>query len=156
MEKTIPKGVFAFRVKIGEYEVEISGEHGEVLSTIKDLPDLMNEVQKAFEASKPKTKATITVKTQAKKGKAKAQKYPQIYNPESCSEAILGLLATDWGKWRPRTVDELKEALKANGLEYPGRTLAGVLLSLVNKGQVKRWRTDDGCVYILAEEEILA
>jgi hypothetical protein len=50
----------------------------------------------------------------------------------------------------------LKEALKANGLRYPGRTLAGVLLGLVRKGEVKRWKTDAGCVYILAEEEVLA
>ena len=96
------------------------------------------------------------MKTQAKKGKTHSQKYPKIYHPESCSEALLGLLATDWGRWRPRTVDELKEALKANGLEYPGRTLAGVLLGLVNKEKVRRWRTDAGCVYILAEEEVLA
>ena len=116
----------------------------------------MTEVHKAFKATKPKTKATITVKTQAKKGKTQTQKYPKIYHPEDCSEALLSLLATDWGRWRPRTVDELKEALKANGLEYPGRTLAGVLLSLVNKEKVRRWRTDSGCVYILAEEEVLA
>ncbi len=156
MEKTTPKESFAFRVKIGEYEVEISGKHEEVLTTIKELPNLMAEVHKAFEATKPRTKATITVKTKAKKKKIQSQKYPEIYHPESCNEAILSLLATDWGKWRPRTLDELKEALKANGLEFPGRTLAGVLLSLVNKRKVKRWRTDAGCVYILAEKEVLA
>jgi hypothetical protein len=30
------------------------------------------------------------------------------------------------------------------------------LLGLVRKGTVKRWKTDAGCVYILAEEEVLA
>lgn len=152
----MPKESFAFRVKMGEYEVEISGERGEVVNTIKELPNLMAEVHKAFEASKPKTKATITVKTEAKKGKTQVQKYPKILRPESCREAISSILGTDWGKWRPRTVDELRQALKANELNYSGRTIAGVLLSLVNKGEVRRWRTDSGCVYILAEEEVLA
>lgn len=154
--KTIGKGSFAFRVKIGEYEVEISGEHEEVLRTIKELPNYMTEVRKAFQTTEPRTKATITVKTQAKKGKAQTQKYPKIYHSEECNEALLNLLATDWGRWRPRTVEELKGALKANGLEFPGRTLAGVLLSLVNQEKVRRWKTDAGCVYILAEEEVLA
>ncbi|MGC9346450.1 MAG: hypothetical protein ACP5ER_06660, partial [Candidatus Bathyarchaeales archaeon] len=58
--------------------------------------------------------------------------------------------------WRPRTFAELKEALKANGLRYPGRKLAGVLLGLVKNGKVRRWKTDAGHVYILAEEKILA
>lgn len=154
VERT-PKGDFAFRVKMGEYEVEIDGEREEVLKTIKELPNLMVDVYKAFEVSKPKTKATPTVKRATEKEKTSAQKYPNIINPGSCSEAILSILATDWGRWRPRTVDELKKALKANELQYPGRTLAGVLLGLVNKGKIRRWRTDAGCVYILAEEDIL-
>lgn len=149
------KGGFALRVKIGEYEVEINGEREEVMETIKELPSLMADVHKAFEVSKPKTRATLTVKRAAGKEGAPAQRYPEILRPEGCGEAILRILATDWGKWRPRTVDELKAALKANGLEYPGRTLAGMLLGLVNKGRVRRWRTDNGCVYILAEEEAL-
>lgn len=148
-------GDFALRVKMGEYEVEIDGGHEEVLKTIKELPNLMVDIYKAFEASKPKTKTPPTVRKAAEKEKTSAQKYPHIVNPGSCSEAILSVLATDWGRWRPRTVDELKKALKANGLQYPGRTLAGVLLGLVNKGKIRRWRTEAGCVYILAEEDIL-
>ena len=147
---------FAFRVKIGEYEVEINGSREEVLKTIKELPGLMADVYKALESSKPKTTATLTVKTAAAKKEAPAQKYPRILRTKSCSEAILRILETDWGKWRPRTVVELKEALKANGLRYPGRTLARVLTGLVKKRKVRRWKTDAGYVYILAEEEVLA
>lgn len=154
--KRMSKGSFAFRVKMGEYEVEINGDREEVLKTIRELPSLMAEVYRAFEASKPKTKATLTVKTAAAKEEAPVQKYPKILHVKSCSEAILNVLATDWGEWRPHTVTELKEALKANGLKYPGRTLAGVLTGLVKKGKVRRWKTDAGYVYILAEEEVLA
>jgi hypothetical protein len=156
MVKSASKGSFAFRVKMGEYEVEITGECEEVLKTIRELPSLMVNVHKAFEVSKPKTMATLTVKKAAAKKETPVQKYPKVLRAESCGEAVLNVLETDWGKWRPRTIGELKEALKANGLRYPGRTLAGVLLGLVRKGTVKRWKTDAGCVYILAEEEALA
>lgn len=153
--KRVAKGGFAFRVKIGKYEVEINGERGEVLETIRELPGLMTDVYRAFESSKPKTKATLTVKTATAKEETPAQKYPRILRAKSCSDALLKILESDWGKWRPRTIGELKDALKANGLRYPGRALAGVLLGLVKKGEVKRWKTDAGCVYILAEEEVL-
>lgn len=149
-------GNFAFRIKIGEYEVEINGDHGEVLKTIKELPDLMADIYKALENFKPKTKATLTVKKAATKKETPVQKYPKISRVEDCGEAILNILETDWGKWRPHTFAELKEALKANKLEYPGRTLAGVLLGLVKKRKVRRWKTDAGYVYILAEKEALA
>jgi hypothetical protein len=150
------KGSFAFRVKMGDYEVEVNGEREEVLRTIKELPSLMADVYKAFEVSKPKATATLTVKTTAVNEEAPRQKYPKISHAESCSDAILSILATDWGKWRPRTIGELKQVFKANGLHYSGRTRAGVLTGLVRKGKVRRWKTDAGYVYILAEEEDLA
>jgi len=151
------KGVFGFRVRMGDYEVEINGDREEVLKTIKELPSLMADVYKAFEVSKPKTTATLTVKTAAaKEEEASVEKYPKILRVKSCGDAVLKVLETDWGKWRPRTIGELKEALKSNGLRYPGRTLSGVLLGLVRKGKIRRWKTDAGCVYILAEEEVLA
>jgi hypothetical protein len=147
---------FVFRVKVGEYEVEDCGAREEVLKTVRELPGLMVDVQKGFENLRAKTTATLTVKTAAAKEEAPMQKYPKIPRTENCVEAILRILETDWGKWRPRTLAELKEALKANNLRYPGRTLAGNLLGLVKKGTVRRWRTDEDYVYILAEKEVLA
>jgi hypothetical protein len=151
--KKMQRGSFAFRVKMGEYEVEINGDHEDVLNTIKEMPRLMADVHKAFESFKPKTTATLTVKKAATKEKAPARKYPEILRAKSCGEAILKVLETDWGKWRPRTVSELKEALKANDLRYQGRTFSGVLARLVKRGKLRRWKTDAGYVYILAEEE---
>ena len=152
----ISHGSFGFRAKVGEYEIEINGNREEVLKTIEDLPSLMNNVHKAFESVKPKKVATLTVKTEATKDeKTPSQKYPRISPTEHYDEAVLRLLETDWGKWRPRTIDELKEALKANGMDYPGRTLAAVLMGLVKKEKIRRWNTDAGNVYILAEKEAL-
>lgn len=148
-------GSFGFRVRMGEYEVEVCGSREDVLRTIEELPSLMGCVQKAFEGVKPKTVATLTVKKEVPKEEAGAQKYPKIVATEDCGEAVLRVLETDWGKWRPRTMDELKEALTANGLDFSGRVLAGVLFGLVRQGRVRRWKTDAGNVYILAEKESL-
>lgn len=147
---------FAFRVKIGEYEVEIKGTREEVKKTIEELPTLITNVNKAFEIVKPKTVATLTIKTGTAKEETHTQKYPKISPTENCDEAVVRILETDWGKWRPRTLDELREALQANGLNYSGRVLAGVLMGLVKKGKIRRWNTDAGFVYILVEEEALA
>jgi hypothetical protein len=150
-----PEG-FAFRVKLGEYEVEIRGTHDEVTKTIENLPNLITNVNKAFEIAKPKTVATLTVKTEAPPKaapKALAQAYPRIASPANCEEALLRILETDWGKWRPRTMEELQEAIKANGLKYPGRTLGVTLDALAEKGMARRWKTNTGFVYILAEEK---
>jgi len=151
---------FAFRVKFGEYEVEIKGAHEEVIKTIENLPSLVANVNKAFEIAKPKTVATITVKTEPTPKEAPkagvevpAQSYPKIASPASCEEAVLRFLETDWGKWRPRTMEELRDAIKANELKYSERILGATLDTLAEKGKVRRWNTNTGFVYILAEEK---
>ena len=141
---------------MGEYEIELNGNREEVIKTIEDLPNLMNNVHKAFETAKPRKVTTLTVKTEApKEEKTPSQKYPRISPTENYDEAVLRILETDWGKWRPRTIDELKEALKANGMDYPGRMLAAVLMGFVKQEKIRRWNTDAGNVYILAEKETL-
>ncbi|MFB3889314.1 MAG: hypothetical protein ACE14S_07465 [Candidatus Bathyarchaeia archaeon] len=149
---------FSLRVKIGEYEVELRGTREEVLATVENLPDLIVNINKAFEPIKPKTVATITVKTaEAPKPEnvpeVPAQNYPRIAATESAEKAVLGILESDWGKWRPRTIEELKEAVKANDLKHTDRVLTSALDTLAKKGMVRRWNTNTGFVYILAEEK---
>lgn len=149
---------FSFRVKIGEQEIEIKGTHEEVTKTLENLPNIITNVQKAFEIIKPKTIATLTVKTepapQAKEAlKTPIQSYPKITDVTSCEDAVLRLLETDWGKWRPRTMEELNDAIKANKLKYTPHTLESTLNKLADKGMVRRWNTNTGFVYILAEEK---
>ena len=144
---------FTLRVKLGEYEVEIGGTRDDVLKTIEDLPSLINDVHRAFDSVRPKKVATLTVKTEGMHEKTASEKYPEIPAAETCNEAVQRLLETDWGKWRPRTLEELRGALKANGLEHQARMLAAVLLDLVKQEKIRRWNTDAGYVYILAEKE---
>ena len=129
---------FSFRVKMGKHEIEISGTWEEVIKTIEELPSLMASILKAFESTKNVRTASKSV----------TSTYPSIFS-SSCSEAVLQLLGTDWGK-QSRTLTELGEALKANALHYPSTTISGVLAWLVRKNKIKRWKTDKGYVYVLA------
>jgi len=106
---------FSFRVKMGKHEIEISGTREEVIKTIEELPSLMASISKAFESTKNARTASKSV----------TSTYPSI-SSSSCSEAVLQLLGTDWGK-QSRTLTELGEALKANALHYPSTTISGVL-----------------------------
>jgi hypothetical protein len=50
-------------------------------------------------------------------------------------------------------MEELKDAMKANKIKYTKRSLAETLNKLTAKGMVRRWNTNTGFVYILAEEK---
>ena len=151
---------FSFRVKSGDYEVEISGTRKEVLGALDDLPTLMAKVLKGVEEAKLKATAssspkplTVRVTSPSASPSVAAQSIPipSIPSAKQFSQSILSLLETDWGRWRPRTMPEITEALKANAIHYPATTLSGVLTWLVKRGKVRRWKTDEGYVYILAE-----
>jgi DNA-binding HxlR family transcriptional regulator len=53
-------------------------------------------------------------------------------------------------------VEELKEAMRANRLQYSDRVLSETLNALANRGMVRRWNNNTGLVYILAEEKSLS
>ncbi len=134
---------FSLRVKFGRHEIEISGTREEVIKTIEELPRLVANVSKAFDS----VNINVTPRQSA------SALYPAISPSANCSEAVLKLLETEWGKQQPRTLPELAEAMKANALHYPSTTLSGVLVWLVKKGRIKRWKTDRGYVYALAGKE---
>ena len=128
-------------MRFGDFEVEISGSRDEVFRTVEMLPSLMADVSKAFEVAKT-SKPTSNVAVSA---------FP-IVSGSNCSEAVLKLLESDWGK-EPKTLPELVDALKANALHYPSTTLSGVLTWLTKKGKVKRWKTDKGYAYTIVRKE---
>jgi hypothetical protein len=129
-------------VRYGDFEVEICGSRDEVFKTVEMLPSLMANVSKAFEVAKTSKPASSNITDST---------YP-VVSGSNCSEAVLKLLESDWGK-EPRTLPELVDALKANALHYPSTTLSGVLAWLTKKGKVKRWKTDKGYVYSYVRKE---
>ncbi|UCH31653.1 MAG: hypothetical protein JSV05_09230 [Candidatus Bathyarchaeota archaeon] len=147
---------FSFRVKVDQNEIEISGKKEDVLEVVKDLPKLLEGISKAFNPPDSSVtndqKKPLTVRLTSSKP-APPKMYPSIKKAKNCSQAVLKLLKTEWGAWRPRTMSEIIEALKANAIHYPSTTLSGVLSWLVKKGKVRRWKTDAGYVYILTDKE---
>ncbi len=147
---------FSFRVKINQNEVEISGTQKEVTKTISELPKLMESISKAFaqvDSKAPIEEPPVKVRVTSPSAAPSEKMYPSIRKAKKCSQAVLMLLETEWGAWRPRTMSEIVKALKANAIHYPSTTLSGVLSWLVKRGKVRRWKTDAGYVYILSEKE---
>lgn len=153
---------FLFRVKTGEHEVELRGAHQEVIKTLERLPELIAKVNQAFECAKPKTAANPVVKLaeepklEAKQIENPTQKMPKIAITENVDHAALRILESEWGKWRPRTEAEMKEVLQASALRFSDRAFSGALEALSKKGMVRRWNTNSGSVYILAEKNTKA
>ncbi len=145
---------FSLRVRLGRCEVEISGSREEVLKTVEDLPNLVAAISEAFAGAGVEVSNASTVEPASSVSSSGSVPvsvvYPSIQSSGNCSDAVLRLLETDWGRATPRTLPELIEAMKANAGHYPATTLSGVLNWLVKKGRVKRWKTDKGYVYVLS------
>jgi len=128
---------FTLRVRIGDQEVELGGTREEVMAALEDLEKIINKVSNAFGSD-----SRAVEKIMADKPSSKAV-YPLISQTPKCSEAVLNLLRTDWGK-EPRTLSELKEGMGANAIHFPSSTLSGTLNWLVKKGKLRRWKGESG------------
>lgn len=149
---------FSLRVRLGQCEVEISGCKEDVLKTIEDLPTLVTVVSEAFAQSGANINSQNAQSNQLSASVASRSAgatYPSIQGSGNCSDAVLHLLETDWGRSTPRTLPELVEAMRVNAVHYPVTTLSGVLNWLVRKGKVKRWKTGKGYVYVLAQANVV-
>lgn len=149
MSASVP---FSLRVRLGQYEVEISGSHDEVMKTVNDLSNLVAMISEAFSEAKFRDDAPkVTIATSEQISSAPSStSYPSIQSTGNCSDAVLRLLSTNWGRLTPRSLPELIEAMKANAVHFPATTLSGVLNWLVRKGRVKRWKTEKGYVYVIS------
>jgi len=152
---------FSLRVRLEQCEVEISGSREEVLRTVEDLPKLVAVISGAFAEAGVKLGNAASVGSAFSFSSSSplpgvSAVYPSVHSSGGCSDAVLKLLSADWGRATPRTLPELVEALKANAIHYPATTLSGVLNWLVRKGEVRRWKTDKGYVYVLAGENGVA
>lgn len=139
---------FSFRVRFGGCEIEVCGNRDEVMQTIKDLPSLVAGVVEAFGSVDAKDASAVN---ESKSSASPSGLSPVIGTPINCSDGVLRLLGSDWGRAAPKTLPELVEALRANACHYPASTLSGVLAWLIRRGRIKRWKTDRGYMYVLAE-----
>jgi hypothetical protein len=134
------------RVRIGNNEIEISGNHEEVMKTLDNVSNLVSKVTVAFgnvPISLPSVNETIL--------QAPEEEYPSVsIDPAtSCPDAIIGLLSTEWGRKKPRTLGDLLAAMKVNAIHYPEGTIKGRLTDLTKKGVLRRINSGRGYEYIL-------
>jgi len=142
--------LFHLKVRIGDMEVELGGDKEEVLSTLDDLSSIVGKVTHAFDVeslvlpgSPERTEVAV----------ASLLDYPKISRTSKCGDAVVALLTTDWGN-SPRTISELREAMEANAIFFPKTTLSGVLVWLVKKGRIRRWKDKKkGYLYVINEPE---
>ena len=139
---------FLSGVRLGRGEVEVSGSRDEVLKTFEDLPKMIALFSEALGGVSGDVEAS---------GLQPPLKSPTIYtsirSSGNCSDAVLQLLGSDWGRLQPRNLPELIDAMQANAVHYPATTLSGVLSWLVRRGKIKRWKTEKGYVYVLRGEK---
>jgi hypothetical protein len=136
---------FLLRVRIGDMEVELGGEKSEVLSTLDELDTIVEKIADSFN----KENKTKTVKVEEDVEISDTIKFPKIDRTNQCSEAVFGLLSTEWGK-TPRAIGELREAMEANAIFFPKTTLSGVLVWMVKKGRLRRWKDKKrGYLYVI-------
>jgi hypothetical protein len=126
---------FHLKVKIGEVEVELGGDKAEVMATLDELPRIVEK----FSASFPGESAPSRQRAKKPQENHESESLPQIPRTTQCSEAVIALLSDPWGK-TPRTIAELREAMEANAVFFPKTTLSGVLVWLVKKGSVRRFK----------------
>jgi hypothetical protein len=135
---------FHIKVRIGDKELEIGGSKEEVLSTLDDLDSILEKVTDAFNQR--------GVETQVRPKKNGDVEYPKIKHTTQCSEAIVSLLETDWGK-TPRAIGELREAMEANAIFFPKSTISGVLSWQIKRGSLRRWKDKKrGYLYVINEK----
>lgn len=141
---------FRLRVKIGDMEVELGGDKKEVLSTLNELDGIIVKVTDAFNLEvKDRPKSTLELFDESS-----SLKYPKIPRTNQCGEAVTALLNTEWGR-TPRTISELREAMEANAIFFPKTTLSGVLVWLVKKGRIRRWKDKKkGYLYVINKPEV--
>jgi hypothetical protein len=138
---------FHLKIRIGEIEVELGGSLEEVIETLDNLDDIVNKVSTAFKLELSSSKFDKKRNRQVNSD----EEFPTIQSTTQCSEAVRSLLSTNWGK-TPRTIGELREAMEANAIFFPKTTLSGVLVWLVKKGTLRRWKDKKrGYIYVINE-----
>jgi hypothetical protein len=129
-------------------EIELGGRKEEVLETLNDLEMIVEKFSGAF------NKDIIKLTESDDNLPRGIKKFPNIPRTTQCGEAIVSLLHTEWGE-TPRTMGELREAMEANAIYFPKTTLSGVLVWLVKKGSLRRWKDKKrGYLYVINEDYV--
>jgi len=144
------EGKIILKLRIGNNEVQLEGSRQDILEMLeKDLPQIVENISK-IKFEQPPSGTEVSFTSQEKPAELGVEEqYPSI-QAKSCSEAILALLSTPWGRKKPRSLSEIKSALEVNALHYSGKVVGFTLTRLTKKQKVRRWKTEEGYVYTVA------
>lgn len=142
------------RIKIGTSELEFQGSRQTVMEMMEqDLPKLVELVSRSLSSIAP---ASVEPATAATQSLPSAENQTGEFAPvasvqgQSCADAIVGLLSTEWGRKKPRNLSEIKDSLDANALHYSGKVIGFTLTRLTRRQKVRRWKVGESFVYTLA------
>ncbi len=142
---------FSLRVQIGECEIELSGNREEVMTTLNDLPSIVEKISRSFNLSEKGVPRISPMETRDDKASVAEtpEAIPTIPRPAGPSDAITKLLSTEWGR-KPRVWQEINDALTINAIYYSKGSITGTLTNLTKKGKLRRIKTEKGYGYILS------
>ena len=139
---------FTIRIRIRDYEVELTGSRVDVLQTLEELPKIVGRVDEAFHLSQSLKEMPLQEQAEQVRDSLPAiSAQPGM----SCPNAIIAVLSTEWGREKPRPLGEIMEAMKVNALHFPMGTVKGRLTDLTKRGVLRRIRGEKGYGYILAK-----
>lgn len=141
MSQHIP---FTIKIKAKDNEIELSGSKEDVMDVLNNINDIMTKVTRTFTNPSP-VQSTLQIPQTTSKSK-----FPSIsVSPDTpCPDTILKILATEWGREKPRRLRELLEAMKVNAIHYPIGTVKGRLTDMTKKGYLRRVREGREYAYI--------
>ncbi len=142
---------FSMRVRIGNCEIELDGKKDEVMATLDELPRIVEMVSKSFKIAGKENVRIAPMEDELKQITLveSPEMIPTIPKPSGPSDAIIKLLSTEWGR-KPRTWQEINEALVTNAIYYSKGSITGTLTNLTKKNKLRRIRTEQGYGYVLA------
>jgi hypothetical protein len=128
-------------VKIGDFQIELDGTHGNVISLMeKPLFDFIKELQKTIGEMPSMTELTPEVATEG-------EIIPPLGRPATNIEALSLLFKSDWGR-KPKPLPQVMNALEANGLYYKTAGVAKALVDLVKRKEIRRLGTRGNYQYV--------
>lgn len=130
-----------FRIRIGNYEVEIKGSIEDIEKLLEKTIDYVSKVKGGFSLKHESIEAG--------EGKEVGEVPPliEISGRESVTSVLSKLFSTHWAS-KPRTLREVMDVLESLGLHYPKSTIAVSLARLVKRNVIRRIKKENMYVYV--------
>src|SRR2546425_4626924 len=126
-------------------EVELRGDQAGIDRTLNELQGIVSKVYSAFHETKlsqlPAKRSDSDVDV--------LEGYPAIERPSGSQDGILKMLATDWGKTKPRTWKEIHAGLSHNAVHLSEGSVTGALTLMLQAGKLRRVKLGDTYAYTL-------